>query len=716
MATLVLTAVGGAIGGPVGAALGGLLGQAADARVFAPKRRDGPRLAELRVQVSSYGTQIPRLFGTMRVAGTVFWATDLVERRDRQGSGKGRPGTTRYSYLANFAVLLSARPIRRVGRVWADGRLIRGQAGDWKVRTGFRVHRGGEDQAVDPLIASAEGQAPAVRGCAYLVFEGLELAEFGERIPSLTFEVVADEGPVRADAMVRELAPEMAADCALALEGFAAAGGSVAGVLDVLAKASGAIVGGLSMRDAPAGTVELADAGVSADGRGVRRGRALAPADTVPRVVMVAHYDPARDWQLGVQRAARPGVGGRTEAVEMPAALSADAAKALAGAMLARAEAGRVRRTVRLGTEGLGVRPGDGVRITGEAGLWRARSVEVERLAVTVELEPVAAEPTPVAASPGRVLASPDRVIGSTALDLFELPAMSGIGAGGLSGPRLSVAASGGAGWRGAALLYSLDGGASWVPAGTTAGPAVMGVVEVPPVPAGAALIDLVSEPVVRLPAHMALHDADGAALDAGANLALIGDELVQFGRAEPLGGGRWRLGRLLRGRYATEGAAAGTRFVLIEPDALAAIELGPEAIGRELRVLATGVGDGDGPAEALAVVTGRSVLPPAPVHLRVEELADGGARVTWVRRSRAGWRWIDGADAPLGEEREAWEVRVDRSDGSARGESLSSAVLTIAAAERAGAVAVSVRQRGDWGLGAAARVVAPAREGGEVE
>lgn len=708
MATVVLTAVGGAIGGPVGAALGGLLGQAADARLFAGKRRDGPRLAELRVQVSSYGTEIPKLFGTMRVAGTVFWATDLVERRAGEGGGKGRPGTTRYSYLANFAVLLSARPIRRVGRVWADGRLIRGQAGDWKVRTGFRVHLGSEDQAVDPLIASAEGQAPAVRGCAYVVFEGLELAEFGERIPSLTFEVVADEGPVWVDAVVKELAPEVEAECALKLDGFAGSGGSVRAMLDVLARASGAAVaaegGRIAMWDAPVRVIELEDAGVSADGREARRSRAVAPADIAPRVVTVAHYDPARDWQVGVQRAGRPGPGGRAEQVEMPAAMSAGAAKAMAGAMLARAEAGRVRRTLKLGLDGLGVRPGDGVRIVGEAGTWRVTAAECERLAVAVELEPLAPAPAAAAASSGRVLPAPDRVAGRTVLEAFELPGMGER----LAGPRLAVAASGGAGWRGAALLHSLDDGASWVEAGATAAPAVMGVVEEALPPRGGALFDLVSAPVVRIASHMTLNDADDRALDAGANLALVGDELFQFGRAEPLGGGRWRLGRLMRGRYATEaGAAAGARFVLLAPDALRLIDLPPHAIGREMRVLASGVGDADGPAEARAALSGRSVLPLAPVHLRVAELEGGGARVSWVRRSSQGWSWIDGTDAPLGEEREAWEARVVRADGSARTVRIDSAALAVEAAERAGGpVEVLVRQIGDWGLGAAARVV----------
>src|SRR3546814_5340870 len=89
MATLVLTAVGTAIGGPVGGALGGLLGQAIDRDVlFKPKGRQGPRLTELAVQTSSYGSPIPRLYGTMRVAGSVIWSTDFVETEQEGGGGK----------------------------------------------------------------------------------------------------------------------------------------------------------------------------------------------------------------------------------------------------------------------------------------------------------------------------------------------------------------------------------------------------------------------------------------------------------------------------------------------------------------------------------------------------------------------------------------------------------------------------------------------------
>ena len=64
--------------------------------------------------------------GTARVAGTIVWATDLIESRSSSGGGKGSPKVTSFSYSSSFAVALSSRPIARVGRIWADGQLLRG--------------------------------------------------------------------------------------------------------------------------------------------------------------------------------------------------------------------------------------------------------------------------------------------------------------------------------------------------------------------------------------------------------------------------------------------------------------------------------------------------------------------------------------------------------------------------------------------------------------
>lgn len=712
MATLVLTTVGGLFGGPVGAMLGSLAGQAVDREIlFKPKGREGPRLTELAVQTSSYGTPVPRIFGTLRVAGTVIWATDLVEHRHREG-GKGRPTVTSYSYTASFAVALSARPILSVGRIWADGRLLRGAAGDWKVRTGFRLHTGAEDQAVDPLIASAEGAglAPAHRGIAYAVFENLELEEFGNRIPSLTFEAVADPGAVTAGSIVAALSGGTvdAGEATLPIKGYSGYGESVRTAIAPLIEASGAwpVVDGdgFILANGGGSAAMISDPGTG--GRGVER--TIEAPDRVPNRVAISHYDPARDYQAGVQVATDPQGQDRERRIELPAAISAATAKGIAQAELVRADLARTRRVVRPGWSAIDLAPGARVAIAGESGQWRVVETRVEAGDVALVLTPIAPLGTAALASPGRVSSAPDRVHGATRMHGFEIPY---VGEGLLSGPRLSIAACGTSpGWRKAALALSNDDGARWEAIGATAAPAVIGTVVMVAGPASALIEDRRSQLVIELAQpEMELADASRDALDAGSNLALVGDELIQFGRAEPLGGACWALSQLWRGRRGTEDAigamATGDQFVLITPDTLTAQD-GRGAVGARLRVMATGVGD-DEPVEVTVLVSGRSATPPAPVALHAVPVP-GGRALRWTRRSRAGWRWSDGTDAPLGESAERYQLRIATADQPD--------ITVMSDAPEwlltgAGAATVAVRQAGDHGLSPPAILILEAME-----
>jgi hypothetical protein len=661
MANLILTAVGTAVAGPIGGAVGALIGQQADQAVFAPKARHGPRLGAFSVQTSSYGTAIPKLFGTMRVAGTVIWATDLVEHQSRSGGGKCRPRTVNYAYSASFAVALSARPIRAVHRIWADGKLLRGAAGDWKGAARFRLHQGGEDQAVDPLIAAAEGAglAPAYRGLAYAVFEDLPLEDYGNRIPSLTFEVEADAGGVSIGDIAARLSDgAIAAGSSPALYGYAASGDSVRGAIEQLAE-----LADLSLQQQQSGLRLGRDAEpplliAAADETGqrahVRRAAAALPAE-----ISIVYHDPALDHQTGLQRAVRTGGEGlRQERAVLAAAVEADTAKAFAEGRLAALWAGRERLTVRLGWSGAAARPGRTVRIDGDGGQWRVARWTWRAEGIALELVRLAGAHGVAAAVPGRALQEPDLVHGPTLLRLYDLPLYAQA-----RGRPVLVAAAAGEepGWRSAALLASFDGGASWEEAGA-APPAPIGRTLTALPPAGAALIDAASEVEVELAGpHMWLEGRSDAALAGGANLALIGGELLQFGTAAPLGGRAWRLGRLLRGRMGTEDLggdhAADEDFLLIDPARLVTLE--PPDTSGETRVVAAGRGDDEAGVEALAQVTGEALRPPPPVHLSARREADGGWLIRWVRRSRTGWTWGAG-EVPIGEAREAYRLTID--------------------------------------------------------
>lgn len=713
MATVVLMTAGSLIGGPLGGAIGALAGNAIDREILKPKGREGPRLTELRVQTSSYGTQIPKIFGTMRVAGSVIWATDLIEHRSTQSGGKGRPSTTSYSYTASFAVALSTRPIQSVGRIWADGKLLRGAAGDFKARTVFRLHLGSEDQAPDPLIAAMEGAglAPAHRGIAYAVFEDLELADFGNRIPSLSFEVIGDAGPQAAGAIARELAGAVleAPEATVPLAGFAASGATARGAIETLAGAAGgwfrADSGKLMLLRGDGAALVLADAGAG----GARGRREIAAPDAAPRTLSLAHYEPARDYQAGVQRAVAPGAGMREVRMELAAAIDAASAKGIAEAALARLDVERERRILALPWRSLAVRPGERVTIAGAPGIWRVDRWRLEGMVVLLECVAVALGAPSAAASGGRVLPAPDLPLGETRIHAFELPPLGALA----TVPRLAIAAAGtGPGWRSAALLVSSDDGATWSAAGSTAMPAVLGHVVTPPGFAPSQLEDRRNLLVVELAnGAMLLHDADHAALAAGANLAMAGDELLQFARAVPLGGRQWALTGLWRGRRGTEAAiatqSAGDRFVLLDAEALVTLDLPAEAMGKTIRVLAQGVGDAE-PGAAEALVSGISVVPPSPVHLRAAALPGGGAEIAWTRRSRSGWDWIDGVDVPLAEESELYQVAIASSEGGDRLAQSDVPRFVLTAEERVGAVAVTVRQIGAHGLSPPATLILP--------
>src|SRR4051812_3821437 len=190
MAALALSVAGSAAGGAVfgsagamaGRLVGALGGYAIDQVLFGARQErsvEGPRLADLEVMASTVGAPIPRIYGRARLSGQLIWATNLeevIENRSDTSGGKSMGGggkvttnTTTYSYFANLAVALCEGPISGIKRVWADGKPL-----DLTALT-YRLYLGDETQTTDPLIAAKEGDAPAYRGTAYVVFERLPL-------------------------------------------------------------------------------------------------------------------------------------------------------------------------------------------------------------------------------------------------------------------------------------------------------------------------------------------------------------------------------------------------------------------------------------------------------------------------------------------------------------------------------------------------------------
>lgn len=150
-------------------------------------------------------------------------------------------------------------------------------------------------------------------------------------------------------------------------------------------------------------------------------------------------------------------------------------------------------------------------------------------------------------------------------------------------------------------------------------------------------------------------------------NLALLGQELIQFTTATLNVDGTWTLSGLKRGRRGTEWAcpahATGEEFLLL--DVAGSVQMGASDLGTDLYFKAGTIGRELGAAFPVVVegYSGASLKPYAPAHLAAEIDGSGDWSIEWIRRTRIGGAWTGGTTIPIGETSEAYEV--DILDGS---------------------------------------------------
>lgn len=198
------------IGGPAGAWAGAGIGMGLGAALtpMPGMSQQGPRLSDLKVQTSTYGASIARVYGTVGITGNVFWLEgnqlkEVVTRRKVKSGGKGgskKTTVTTYTYYATLAIGLCEGPIAGVRRIWAGPTLIYDAASDDletiiasnQAAENFTIYLGGGDQQPDSRIQADRGvdNTPAYRGLAYVVIKDFLLTDYGNAIPAFKFEVV----------------------------------------------------------------------------------------------------------------------------------------------------------------------------------------------------------------------------------------------------------------------------------------------------------------------------------------------------------------------------------------------------------------------------------------------------------------------------------------------------------------------------------------------
>ena len=194
--------------------------------------------------------------------------------------------------------------------------------------------------------------------------------------------------------------------------------------------------------------------------------------------------------------------------------------------------------------------------------------------------------------------------------------------------------------WTGALVELSLDGGQNYIDSVTSGVDSTMGVLEAELPDHPQSFPDVVHTLAVQINTPYAeFEETDLAGLLNRKNLAIVGDEIIQFAEADETSEGHWELTTLLRGRKGTQtqSHAIGTRFVLLDPGALGVIPASIVDIGRTFTFRATSFGESEDTATIVSMVyVGRSQREREAAYLRAR-IDGSNALVEWQGVGRLG-------------------------------------------------------------------------------
>jgi hypothetical protein len=385
----------------------------------------------------------------------------------------------------------------------------------------------------------------------------------------------------------------------------------------------------------------------------------------LPETVQVHYLNRLQRYETQVQSASRSTqVAYDTESMRLGLVLSETHARTIAEMQLVRRWAERSTVTLQLPMAYGALQPGDvlSLQSDGASQYLRIEQVQIGRPGI-VRIRATLSESevwdgyiAPLDGSGGEALLPP----ADTQCEILDIPALPGDLQ---DSDTLRIAAAGvQVGWTGASVIRESEYGEDLLLADVES-PAVMGAC-LDLLDAGSCyVIDRVNTLDVALLGEGELSGVSEAAMLDGANVALVGDEIIQFSGVEALGDHKYRLSTLLRGRLGTEAYTAshsiGERFVMLDGN-ITSIAINPNVTGQGWSLRAVTYGALVTGGTLLShIVQSESLKPYGPVHLAAWKDAGGVITLKWVRRVRIDGAWRDGVDVPLMEQREEYEVRV---------------------------------------------------------
>jgi hypothetical protein len=412
----------------------------------------------------------------------------------------------------------------------------------------------------------------------------------------------------------------------------------------------------------------------------------------LPQRVEVSYLNRLNQYQTSTQMAQRQVVDTNdVETLNLPIVMDNQRAKVVADVALYQAWLARTHFSFDLAMQFAALEPTDVITVTDAnavSHLMRITSMllgKPGRVRITAVAEDVSAYDFYAPPASGLEAGEAVSVVPNTHSRLLDLPAMPNDSA---DAANLRMAASGlASGWVGAALYRSDDGGASYGEVTRTAQESIMGTATTALAEGPRNRFDEVNTLEVVLLGDGALESVSELALLNGANVALVGDELVKFQNATLIATNKYRLSRLLRGRLGTEhqmdSHSAGEGFVLLN----AAVQKTPVTDGlfglpRDYKTVTFGQTLGSVSAQSFTYYAA-ALKPYAPVHVRASRDGAGNLNAQWVRRTRSGGHWRDGGDVPLAETSERYEMDVMNGSDVVRTIAVESAAASYSVAEQ---------------------------------
>jgi hypothetical protein len=185
--------------------------------------QDNARAVDNRVQGSRYGAVIPRLYGTVELAGQVIWATNFRDDVTTVAGSHSKHHPTadqvNHTYRRSFGIQVSAVPkngsIAGVSRIKFDDKTFYQSATLGPILNArLEIKLGAEDQAPNTWYEADKGvgRVSAHRGYVTVWFFDVDLGPYGDRIPNVRVEVVESVNPTLAhvvdgECLVAELGP-----------------------------------------------------------------------------------------------------------------------------------------------------------------------------------------------------------------------------------------------------------------------------------------------------------------------------------------------------------------------------------------------------------------------------------------------------------------------------------------------------------------------------